>query len=428
MVSSQQKPEIRLGGNGTDRAVKRVLIVGDSERLQVYALKQNYRMESLTCDSIAMAERQVRSPEDWGEWDVLYLDSGAATDTELLEFLQRHQPALQQHRVNVVVLLSRRHQHLVPSIHHLAKIVDQDSQDLALLAADLGLRAALRAQRTGHVLVASAKGGVGKTSVAQIIAGYSARVLKKNVIMVDGDLFDGDLASTMGVVDTARSVLELAANVRHKGMRPEVLEPFLTPTNWGVRILASPASSTYRSGLIDPGIVAQIYSGLAGAADMIVTDAPPDLRQATPISPALFAPERAGDLTVLVLLGPRKAEREGCRRMIDFLHARGALQQAWLVYVQTRPFRREKDTDLVRGLERYAEESGLRGVAGQLPYSFVVEDAQERGVPFWDVRPRGLVQSLSWMLGGSPLQNAGIALTRRVWELLDQNGAGTRKR
>ncbi len=166
-------------------------------------------------------------------------------------------------------------------------------------------------------------------------------------------------------------------------------------------------------------MIDQAYDVLqARGSDIVVTDAPPDIRQGTPLARAFFNPERLPSTIVLVILGQRKFERDGFSRMADYLRAKSALDRAWLVYVQTRPYRRDKDRDLVRGLEKLAAEHGLRGVAGQLPYDAVVEDAEDQAIPFWLVKPQGLSQWLGWKLrGGSPFQRSAAALARRVIEI-----------
>jgi hypothetical protein len=108
--------------------------------------------------------------------------------------------------------------------------------------------------------------------------------------------------------------------------------------------------------------------------------------------------------------------------MVDYLRAKQALDRAWLVYVQTRPYRRTKDRDLVRSLPRIAEENGLCGVAGQLPFDHLVEDCQEAAVPFWAIQGDNVLQRLAWKVGGgSPFQRAMVALTKRVLAIAEES-------
>jgi hypothetical protein len=135
-----------------------------------------------------------------------------------------------------------------------------------------------------------------------------------------------------------------------------------------------------------------------------------------------FAPERLAGLTILLILGPRKFERDGFSRMVDYLRAKGALDRAWLVYVQSRPYRRSKDHDLIRSLPRIAEENGLRGVAGQVPFDHVVEDAQEVALPFWAVPAPNRLAGLAWRIrGGSPFQRSMTALAQKVLSITEEN-------
>lgn len=77
------------------------------------------------------------------------------------------------------------------------------------------------------------------------------------------------------------------------------------------------------AGAVDPGVIDQAYDVLqARGSDVVVTDAPPDIRQGTPLARAFFSPERLPSMVVLVILGPRKFERDGFSRMADYLRAK----------------------------------------------------------------------------------------------------------
>jgi septum formation inhibitor-activating ATPase MinD len=193
---------------------------------------------------------------------------------------------------------------------------------------------------------APAKGGTGKTSTALAVAEYLPRVREDlRVSLLDGDVFDGNVALSLGLHERARTILELAAVAEREGMTPEMLSRYMTATPWGFDFLAAPDSSLYRDGHLSPGVVDQTYDvfGVRGN-DVVVTDAPPDIRSGSALSRAFFREERMSSLLVLLILGPRRFERDGFSRMADFLGAKGALARTWLVYVQTRPYRRSKDT------------------------------------------------------------------------------------
>lgn len=402
--------------------LRHVLFAGDLRRLHVNELSETYLLAPGLAPSLEATQALLATP---AQWDALVVDSRIATDTELVAFLDAHHTDLRAAEVDVVVMLDRRHEHLRGPLMRFARLVAPE-EGAGMLAGMLQLPRSALARKAAHVLVLSAKGGSGKTSTALGLAEYLPRLRPSlRVALVDADLFDGNVALSLGIAERARSILELAAAARHEGVTPDVLRRYLTHLDWGLDVLAAPAHSTYRNGHLDPSMIAGTYDGLqALGADMIITDAPPDVRQGTPVSPVFFAPERLETLTILLILGPRKFERDGFSRMVDYLRAKQALDRAWLVYVQTRPYRRAKDRDLLRSLPRIAEENGLCGVAGQLPFDHLVEDSQEAAVPFWAIRGDNLLQRLVWKLrGGSPFQRSMIALTKKVVAIAEENAA-----
>jgi MinD-like ATPase involved in chromosome partitioning or flagellar assembly len=393
--------------------LQHVLFAGDLRRLKLGELSSSYVVAPGLAPDLGAARALLAGTTPW---HALLVDSRVAADAELVAFFDAHHRDLTAAGVRALVVLDRRHEHLRGPLGRYARLAGPDDP-AEWLAAALGLARSALARRTAHVVVLSAKGGTGKTSTALGLAEYLPRLRPDlRVALVDADLFDGNVALSLGLAERARSILELAVAARQEGLTADVLRRYLTRTEWGLDILAAPAHSTYRNGHIDPSVIASTYDGLqALGTDVIITDAPPDVRQGTPVSPVFFAPERLASLTILLILGPRKFERDGFARMVDYLRAKGALERAWLVYVQSRPYRRSKDRDLLSGLERMAEENGLRGVAGRLPFDYLVEDAQQAALPFWAVRAdNALVRLAHRLRGGSPFQRRMTALARRV--------------
>jgi Flp pilus assembly CpaE family ATPase len=267
--------------------LQHVLFAGDLRRLHVQELSGGYLVAPALAPDLAAAQGLLAGP---ARWRALVLDSRVATDSDLVAFLDAHHADLRAAGTGVLVVLDRRHEHLRGPLGRFAHVAEPDESP-DRLAGLLALPRSARARRTAHVVVLSAKGGTGKTSTALGLAEYFPRLRPDlRVALVDADLFDGNVALSLGIAERARSILELAVAARQEGFTPEVLRRFLTHTDWGLDILAAPAHSTYRNGHIDPAVIAGIYDGLqALGTDVIITDAPPDVRQGTPVSPVLLA-------------------------------------------------------------------------------------------------------------------------------------------
>jgi hypothetical protein len=415
MTNGNSRPAL-----GTPRTV---LCVGDMGRLRVAEISRTYLATTGVAPTLAAADSMVRDASEWRQWQSLLVDSRVGSDAEVLAYLERHRAGLSAAGTSVVLVLSALNGYLATQVGRFAHVANADDE-LESIALGLGLAPHPVRSGTGHVVVLSAKGGTGKTSAALALAEYLPRVRDGlKVTMVDMDLFDGNVAMSLGLAEKARSIVELAVAVSREGLTPQALQKYLTPTDFGIDVLAAPARSTYRSGLVEPGLIAQTYDALqALGRGMIVTDAPPDIRQSSPMASVFFDPARMRGLVCLLIVGPRKFERDGFERMVDYLRGQRALEHSWLVYMQTRPYRRDKDLDLMRGLDEMARKHGLRGVAGQLPFDPLVEDAEELGVPFWAVPPASFGQRVQWLLsGGSPFQRASAELARRVWQIVQED-------
>src|SRR5512139_2065027 len=161
-MSGLAAPEAPRSGPG----VRQILFVGDPRRLHFSELSACFVVAPGMAPDLGAVQTMVRAPEEWRLWRGLFVDTAIARDVEVATFFERQQPALMAAGVRVVLLLDPRHAHLSPQLSRFANIVQPDAT-LESLALALGLtRRGGARQAAGHVLVVSAKGGVGKTSVA----------------------------------------------------------------------------------------------------------------------------------------------------------------------------------------------------------------------------------------------------------------------
>ncbi len=167
-----------LDGQGRPAAetVRPILFVGDPRRLRFSELNAGYVLAPGMVPDLSKVPSMIRAPEDWRNWRGLYLDTSGSRDVEVTSFFTAHQATLIAAHIPVVILLDARHTHLSPQLSRFANLIQADTP-LASIALSLALspRGAAKAA-SGHVLVVSAKGGVGKTSVALAVAEYLPRV------------------------------------------------------------------------------------------------------------------------------------------------------------------------------------------------------------------------------------------------------------
>lgn len=161
----------------------------------------------------------------------------------------------------------------------------------------------------------SAKGGVGKTSIAVNLAVALAQRTGERVALVDLDLQFGDIAVMMNI-HPKRTIAELMQE--NVDLDRELLESYLYQRN-GVNVLAAPNKPELAELVNDEGVT-RVLQALAGFHDYIVIDTPPvfnDMTLAafdqsdsilmvlTPDLPSLKDNKRALDLTKTLSIHPK---------------------------------------------------------------------------------------------------------------------------
>lgn len=128
-------------------------------------------------------------------------------------------------------------------------------------------------RKEGRIItVFSAKGGVGKTTVATNLAVELSKKPNRNVVMVDLDLQFGDAAIMLDTVPL-RTIADIA---REEEVDPEIVEACLFTHSTGIRVLPSPLRPE-QAEIVTGKHVEAILSVLAESFDFVVVDLPQGL-------------------------------------------------------------------------------------------------------------------------------------------------------
>lgn len=223
------------------------------------------------------------------------------------------------------------------------------------------------------VAVFSAKGGVGKTTLAANLAVALSAEAKARVALVDLDLQFGNIGVLMDLAP-ARTIADL---VREKSIDVELLDSYLVDHQSGVRVLSAPLRPE-QADTIKGTHVEQIVEGLQQLADYVVVDTPQAFTETT-----LAVLDRA-DLILLVATLELPAVKN-VKLSLDVM--------------ESLKYPAEKIRVI---LNRYSEEIGLPReelekslhfpVAARIPSDGrVVVASVNRGVPFYQTDPRSRV-------------------------------------
>ncbi|EWT07635.1 chromosome partitioning protein [Intrasporangium chromatireducens Q5-1] len=320
-----------------------------------------------------------RSIEEGGEHLVVIgPDVALAAACELAEQLRVSHPEvgviLLRHRLEVGVLA----QALRSGIREVVQADDQAALADAVrrseaLTAQLG-GTTMAAAATGKVVtVFSAKGGVGKTTLATNMSAYLSSTGART-LLVDLDLMFGDVAISLQLVPTGSvmDVVAMSGNIDLEGLKSVVTrhEPS------GLDVLAAP-SDPGDAERIGGDVITELLRVARNHYDYVVVDTPPSFTE------HVLAAFDVSDLTVLVATLDIPALKN-LRIALHTLDVLGAPKETRTVLLNR--------ADLKVGLASSDVEAALKvPVVAEVPFSLSVPAAVNRGVPLVLEEPRSAV-------------------------------------
>lgn len=179
--------------------------------------------------------------------------------------------------------------------------------------------------RARTILVLSAKGGVGKTTLIANLA--TALVVRHGlrVAVVDGDLTRGDLAHLLGV-EPSVTLLDLLADRSPGGIRG-ALDRYLAYLHDGrLALLPAPGGSLGSDRpwtSLTTRHAQAVLTALGDRFDVVLLDTPPDVQRSSPFPAAVIGMVNGhpSPFLALVVVQPQPMERQGARQVLDFLAA-----------------------------------------------------------------------------------------------------------
>jgi len=230
----------------------------------------------------------------------------------------------------------------------------------------------------------SAKGGVGKTSIAVNLAVALAQRTGERVALVDLDLQFGDVAVMMNI-HPKRTIAELMQE--NDDLDRELLESYLYQRN-GVYVLAAPNKPELAE-LINEEGVTRVLRALASFHDYIVIDTPPAFNDMT-----LAAFDQSD--SVLMVLTPDLPSIKDNKRALDLAKTLAIQPKIKLVLNRSGGGFGIEDQDVERSMEMSINASFPNDAK-------LVVTAMNRGVPFVIMDPGApmsrSIQSLMPLVG-----------------------------
>jgi pilus assembly protein CpaE len=244
------------------------------------------------------------------------------------------------------------------------------------------------------ISVYSAKGGVGKTTLATNLAVSLARVTKQQVALVDLDLQMGDVAMMMGLAP-GKGVADAAQQIDRLDL--ELMQSFLSHHSSSVDVLAAPRHPEQAEKVSAPQ-VRRIIELLASKYDFIVVDMPAELNDVVLM---------ALDLSTFVLLVATK-ELPCLRRVEQTLR----LMQSW-GYSEDKLKLVVNRSDSKTGVDFADIQKGLSySIFWAIPSDFSTVVNSTLGCPFTQTKPKSkiamTIDKLAHELSGVEMPQPGL--------------------
>ena len=356
-------------------------------------------------DVMAHGPRVAKAVEEGAHHHLVVIgpDVDVQSACELAEHLRVARPEvgvlLLRHRLDVTVLA----QALRSGVREVVQADDQTALSDAvrrseLLTAQLGGEGGSHGHGEGKVItVFSAKGGVGKTTVATNLAAYLAST-GASTLLIDLDLMFGDVAISLQLMPTG-SVMDVVAMSGHldqQGLESVVI----THADTGLDVLAAP-SDPGDADRVPSTVILELLRVARSTYRYIVVDTPPAFTE------HVLGAMDVSDLTILIATLDIPAVKN-LRIAINTLDTLGAPKDSRIIVLNR--------ADLKVGLSGSDVETALKQpIAAEIPNSLTVPSAANRGVPVILQDPRGPVaQALRSLADHEIRQRFGEAL---------QNGA-----
>ena len=120
------------------------------------------------------------------------------------------------------------------------------------------------------IVVFSAKGGVGKSTIATNVAAAMARSLDDTVSLMDSDMQFGDISVMLGIPPD-HTVVDAAASIHYAD--PELMRNLVSRHESGLMVLPAPSEPTMSAGVAPDEMVA-VCQGLQAISGFVVVDTP----------------------------------------------------------------------------------------------------------------------------------------------------------
>lgn len=120
------------------------------------------------------------------------------------------------------------------------------------------------------IVVFSAKGGVGKSTIATNVAAAMARSLDDTVSLMDADMQFGDVSVMLGIPPD-HTVVDAAASIHYAD--PELMRNLVSRHESGLMVLPAPSEPTMSAG-VAPDEMTAVCQGLQAISGFVVVDTP----------------------------------------------------------------------------------------------------------------------------------------------------------